>query len=358
MAGLRVESNLYTRKPAPRQLNLNLMYKKQLTLTIAIYLAILFMFTACNFEAIGSTEVSEPIVSVAQAQQDEAEIGESNLIEPEVEQKNSESTVAQPESSNQMSSPNMSAGNNNMMGSAAIPTITNFPEDDIDSADERQALEIFVQEKAIALLLADQDAWHVEMWFNDEEQRIEIDLFDAEWEWLSWGSVSLDENTVLEMYAPQPLTAEEYQTQQAQAESVVLKNGEVLAVLGDLTQWERYAWYDEWEGAWEIAFYRGLDEIVVRVESYDGEMMVGSIENLALLTEEEQLAENRNQAIELAWQAEGVDEALFGSDEDIEWQTFVTHIEDGRYGVSFATADQELFFALVDIDSQQIVESD
>ena len=87
-------------------------------------------------------------------------------------------------------------------------------------------------------------------------------------------------------------------------------------------------------------------------------MVVGSIENLALLTEEQQVADNRNKAIELAWQAEGVDEALFGDDEDVEWETFVAHVGGGQYGVSFATADKQLFFALVDIDSEEILESE
>lgn len=336
------------------------MYKKHLTLTIAIYLAILFTVTACHTVELASEQDAEPIVPVERIQQDEGdpdvvestELGEDN---DENEKEEVAPTAAPPEPSNQMNS--MAAGNNTMMGGSVIPAITNFPEDEIESDDERRALEILVKEKAIALLLADYDSWHVEMWFNEEEQRMEIDLFDDEWNWLSWGAISLDENAVLEMYAPQPLTAEEYQTQQVQAESIVLDNGEVLAILGDPTKWERYAWYDEWEGAWEVAFYHGIDEYVVTVDNYDGEMVVGAIRNLVLLEEEQQVADNQNRAIELAWQAEGIDQELFGGDEEMEWQTFVTHLENSQYGVSFATADGELFFALVDIDSQQVLES-
>ena len=84
----------------------------------------------------------------------------------------------------------MAAGNNNMMGAAPIPVITNFPDEDIESDDERRALEILVKEKAIALLLADYESWHVEIWFNEEEQQMEIDLFDGEWNWISWGAVT------------------------------------------------------------------------------------------------------------------------------------------------------------------------
>ena len=162
--------------------------------------------------------------------------------------------------------------------------------------------------------------------------------------------------SVVEVYAPKQLTAAEEQSQRAAAEALVLADGAVLEILGDPNAWEMYSWYDEWEGAWDINFNKGLDEIGVRVDNYDGEFMVGEISNLALLDEEQQISDNQNQAIELAWQAEGIDEALFGGDEDEEWQTFVTHLGGSEYGVSFASADKELFFAAVDIAAGQVLD--
>ena len=356
------------------------MYKKQLTLTVAIYLVILFTFTACNVTKSGdhSIEAVDRIVQAVDAST-ETNIDIEGIIETKVaealaaESDTETQTISAVETSGQMqdsgqiaSADNNMAGSNNMdggmmggMSAVDIPIITNLPEEDIDSDQERLALELLVQEKPIAMLLSSHDEWHVEMWFNEEEWQIEIDLFNADWEWISWGGVGLDESEqpiiVNAMYAPQSLTAEEYQNQQAQAESMVLNNAEVLAVLGDPSEWERYAWYDEWEGAWDVYFYKGLDEISVRVDNYEGEMMVGAIENLALLTEEQLVVNNQNQAIELAWSAEGISEALYTTDQ--EWRTHVTHLGGAQYGVSFAAADDELFFALVDIELEQIVES-
>lgn len=334
------------------------MYKKQLTLTIATYLAILFLFTACNLTDSPDESQTGPITPVIEV----VEVAETAETEKEAEQQTNaelEQTsieIAEPEREEANTSADMGSSNNMMGGNTAeIPIITYFPTADIDLEGGQQALEILVQEKAIAMLLAGRDEWHVEMWFNEEEMLFEIDLFDTDWEWISWGAVSLLENAVVEVYTPQPLTAEEYQVQQTQAQTVVLANPEVLAILGDPAEWEQDAWYNEWEASWDVVFYKALDEINVRVDTYDGEMAVSSIENLALLTEEQQVIDNQNQAIELAWGAEGVDEAIYNT--DAEWQTVVTHIDGSQYGVSFVTTDHELFFALVDIESDEVVES-
>ncbi|MFK7804406.1 MAG: hypothetical protein AB8G95_22415 [Anaerolineae bacterium] len=350
------------------------MYKKQLSLTAAIYLAILFTFTACNItkSADPTVEAVEPIVQVVDNSAEIEGIVETKVSEALAAENDTETIIVAEPSDPMQDSGQTAAGDNSMVGSnnmgggmmgnmsgVDIPVITDLPEDDIDSDQERQALQLLVQEKPIAMLLSTHAEWHVEMWLNEEEWQMEIDLFDANWEWISWAGVGLDENelpvVVNAMYAPQSLTVEEYQLQQSAAEGLVLNNAEVLAILGDPAEWERYAWYDEWEAAWDIYFYKGLDEISVRIDNYDGEMMVGSIKNLALLTEEQTIVDNHDRAIELAWSADGIDEALFSTDQ--EWRTYVTHIGEAQYGVSFAAADNELFFALVDIEAEQVLES-
>lgn len=344
------------------------MYKKQLTLTSIIYVAILLMFTACSVVEGDRGKAADAVIPVAQT--DGLASGKVDSPEQATEPAAPEPTEAMADtgtSDTSMSgSNNMSGGNSmssgNMMGGrgADTPVITDLPGEDIDTNQERDALELLVQETSIARLLAQTADWHTEMWTNDDEQTMEIDLFNAEWEWIAWGSVRLTDNgrpeSVGEIYAPKQLTAEEEQQQRSMAEALVLADGAVLQILGDPSGWEMYSWYDEWEATWDVNFYRGLDEIGVRVDNYEGEMMVDEIRNLALLDEEQQIVENQNQAIELAWQAEGIDEALFGAEEEVEWQTYVTHLGGSEYGVSFASADNELFFAAVNIETNQVLE--
>ena len=337
------------------------MYKKQLTLITIIYIAVLLMFTACTVVEDDRATAVEAVIPVAKADEQL-----SSKIDTPQQPADPEPEPANMSADDNAAGNNMSSGNSmsggNMMGDRAeeVPSITQLPNEDIDTNQERDALELLVKETSIARLLAKTPDWHVEMWTNDEEQTMEIDLFNADWGWIAWGNVALTSNgrpeSVVEVYAPKQLTAAEEQSQRAAAEALVLADGAVLEILGDPNAWEMYSWYDEWEGAWDVNFNKGLDEIGVRVDNYDGEFMVGEISNLALLDEEQQISDNQNQAIELAWQAEGIDEALFGGDEDEEWQTFVTHLGGSEYGVSFASADKELFFAAVDIAAGQVLD--
>ncbi len=361
------------------------MYKKQLTLTALIYLSFLFLFTACSLvdgDLVQTAEDAAPIAKVSVAEAAQAE--NDGLVETEPEQE--QETESQPAvgsannmsgsnnsmsgSSNSMSESNSSAGSNsmsgnsmsgnNMMGggSQPIPEITEFPDDDIDSMQERDSLAILVTDGPIARLLTNHPDWHVEMWTNDEWQTMEIDLYDTDWNWIAWGAVSLADNgqpiEIVDTAAPNQLTEAEYTAGSKMAEEIALSDPAVLETLGEPSEWEIYTWYDEWERTWEVAFYRGLDEFGVSIEEYDDEWQVGEITNLALLEEEQQISDNQSRAIDLAWQAEGIDDALFS--EDVEWSTIVTDLGGAEYGVSFVTTDQELFFALVDIDAEQVLE--
>ncbi|MEM9776780.1 MAG: hypothetical protein AAF902_19525, partial [Chloroflexota bacterium] len=161
---------------------------------------------------------------------------------------------------------------------------------------------------------------------------------------------------ILEVAAPKPLSAEAYQAGQTAAEEVVLKDPKVLAILGDPADWGRWAWYHEWEGTWEIGFYRGIDEFTVSVVDHGEGPTIFEITNTSLLDEEQQEKDNQNRAVEIAWNADDIDEAIYGSGEDIEWFTYVTPMGGSEYGVSFATDDGELFFAHVDIATETVLE--
>ncbi len=343
------------------------MYKKQLTLTALLYLSFLIFFTACSVvegDLVQTADDSGAIAKVSVAEAAPADDKDNPEPEPEpageMSGSNNMSDSNSMSGSNNMSGNSMAASGNNMMGATAqeIPEITEFPDADIDSMQERDSLAILVTDGPIARLLAQTPDWHVEMWENEEWQTMEIDLFDADWNWIAWGAVSLEDNgrpvEIVDTAAPNPLTEEEYAAGIKMAEGLAQSDPAVIKALGDPAEWELYTWYDEWDGSWQVGFYKGLEEFGVRVEEYDNEWMVGDITNLALLEEEQQISDNQSRAIDLAWQADGIDDALFS--EDVEWSTIVTHLGGTEYGVSFVTTDQELFFALVDIEAEQVLE--
>lgn len=236
------------------------------------------------------------------------------------------------------------------------PTITNFPEEDIDSDEVRQAIELLVTDLDMALLLQQTGEWHLDGWYDQDEGMVGIDFFDADWEWIAWGSVTLTEDgdfEIEEAYAPRELTPAEYQAGLAAVEALVLKNGEVLTLLGDPDAWERYTDYDRWEGTWYVSFEKGLDSVAVIVGYWEEAFYVDDIYDPDVLSEEELVHQRQDRAIEIAYGAEGIDAAVYEVADN--WKTIVTELGPSSYGVSFVSAGEELFFAEVDIESGEVV---
>ena len=254
-----------------------------------------------------------------------------------------------------------SMGSNSMNGSRGEqPEAVVFDEDDEDDEplgeNGQQAIQILLGETAVSEFLATYPDWAGDAWPENEEETIwGVDLYsDAADEWLGWGEVNIETGEILEYFVPRDLSAEEFQAGLAEVEAFVLNDAEILARLGNAVEWERDTYYDRWEQLWEIYFYKGLDEIVVIVYRDEEGMYLEEIANPNQLEVEEQAEFNRNQAIELAYEAEGIDQALDGSD---NWVTFVADQGNSQWLVEFV-ADEELqFYALVDITNRQILES-
>ena len=81
---------------------------------------------------------------------------------------------------------------------------------------------------------------------------------------------------------------------------------------------------------------------------------ISGIVNPNELSEEQAEQAARDQAINLAYGAEGIDGALDGFDNR---KTYVENQGGARWSVSFAADGQELFFALVDVTTNQVLES-
>lgn len=230
-------------------------------------------------------------------------------------------------------------------------------QDDDDVSDEAaRAIQLLAEEPEVAGWLASYPDWTGDAWLEGEDGlHYHVDLYSAAAdEWLGWGYVNVADGLVEDYFVPRELTAEEFQTGRELVEAFVFSDEEVLARLGNVDDWGYDTWYNRWDANWQVWFWYGLEELAVTVNIWEDEPYLDSITNPAEFEAEEAAENSKNQAIELAWQAEGIDQAVAGVD---NWQTYVAQQGDTIWAVTFATEDRELFYALVDIESWTVLES-
>jgi hypothetical protein len=229
-------------------------------------------------------------------------------------------------------------------------------EDHEFSPEELAAIRFAASDPEIGAYLASYPDWHGHAYLEEDvSQGYSVDFYsDAADEWLGYALVDLDAQVVLEAFVPRELSADEFAAGSVAVSDLVFSDGEVLAMLGDPSEWGHELWYNRWEQAWEVFFWRGLDEIVV-VVYMDSEGSWIEIWDPAAMSAEEEVEVARNQAIELAYSADGVDQALAGTD---SWTTYVEQQDANVWSVSFVDGDTLLFFALVDIGEGRVIQSE
>ena len=233
---------------------------------------------------------------------------------------------------------------------AFLPLIMAQQQDDI----ETRVINLIAADPRAATYLATVPHWHAEA-YHEEDDIWDADFFDMSNDWIGYGKVNIATEEVLEISMPTVLTPEEYQAGLAATEKLVLNDGEVLALLGDPALWGRTVDFDGWENTWYVYFERGLDNWLVRVQYDSTDYWIDEIVNPDALSAAEKREQNRNAAIELAYSAEGVWDALDGVD---DWFTYAENQSGSQWSVSVVTADRDLFFALVDIDTGEILQTE
>ncbi len=236
----------------------------------------------------------------------------------------------------------------------AQPTPIPAEEIDLDGLDDgEKAIALAAAPAEAAARLANYPDWTADAYPEDEEAGLwGVDFYsETADEWLGYVLVDLPAREVVEMDVPRELTAEEYQAGLEKVEAFVLRDAEVLALLGDPAQWERHTEYNRWDETWETGFYRGLDEWVA-VTTLDGDdVYLEGIYDPYEFEAEQAERQRRDEAIGLAWEADGIDRALDGVD---NWRAYVSPQGDNVYAVTFAAEDAELFYALVDVAAGQL----
>ncbi len=193
----------------------------------------------------------------------------------------------------------------------------------------------------------DGDWWYVEFWSEAAD------------EWLGNALVNIQTGEISESFVPRPLSAEEYATWQPRVQQYALDDAEVQTLLGDPSQWDIWTDYDRWEAHWYVDFMHGLDHYVaiVSVDTNDAGEQVLVLDDLYDANEmeaERRERANRDEAVALAYESEGVWDALDGHD---DWTTYVEPMEENVYSVEFVAGGQELFHAVVNIAEGTILET-
>ncbi len=225
-----------------------------------------------------------------------------------------------------------------------------------EAAAAGQAVALLAALPDVAGWLANFPDWQATAWQDEDDGRFySLDLYSpAADEWLGWAWVNVAEATVDDYFVPRELTAEEFQAGRDRVEAFIFNDEAVLARLEETAAWEHDIYYNRWDALWEVYFWRGLEELMVVVGSWEDELYVEKMVNPLELAAEEAAENDRNTAVSLAWQAEGIDQALADSD---NWRTYVSQQADAIYAVSFVTDERELFYALVDVAQGQVLES-
>jgi hypothetical protein len=221
--------------------------------------------------------------------------------------------------------------------------------------DDQKAIQLLASETAVAEFLVNYPDWSADSWPEDEENGIwGIDFYsEAADEWLGWGQVNIQTGEILDYFVPRDLSPEEFQAGLAEVEKLVLNDAGVQARLGDPELWEHETYFNRWDQIWEVWFWHGLDELVVTVNRDEENTYLEEIFDPSQLEAEKEAEWQRDQAVELAWSAEGIDQAFDGVD---NWHTLVAPQGD-LWAVSFVSDEQELFYALVDINRWEIVDA-
>lgn len=185
---------------------------------------------------------------------------------------------------------------------------------------------------------------------------------EADEEWLGKGSVDVAAQKVLNYFVPRELTPEEFAFGLKKIQTYLKYDPETTARFGNTNLWQRDIQYNRWRGLWEAVYTRQpVTDPPVRfiaslsIDATSQRVYLDQIQDEQVTIARASDDTERNQAIQLTWEAEGVGEAVLGHD-NIEAYVEPT-ASAGQYTVEFHDNAVSLFWALVDIYQWQVLEA-
>ncbi|NDJ52164.1 MAG: hypothetical protein GYB68_03650 [Chloroflexi bacterium] len=232
------------------------------------------------------------------------------------------------------------------------PSQTWQPYNEDDPTSEEAVIQYVATSSRFASWLEQNPGWRGYVW-PTEEGFIEVE-FENDEDWLGWALLNNATGAFIEAFVPEPLSEEELEAGRAAITSLVKNDPEITALLEDPAAWYSEINYNPYEGFWEVSFERGLDSLLVIIWQEGDEYYLEEIIDLNVIEEEEAERMAVDEAITLAFSVEGIDAALDGHD---DWTTYVENQNESVYSVSFVSAGEELFYALVNIADDTVLES-
>lgn len=218
--------------------------------------------------------------------------------------------------------------------------------------DQRRAIELIVKNKQVTTFLKDYPDWRAET-YHDGETTWHVDFYTGD-DWLAFAHINVETKGVFDTKLPKKLSEKEFAARKEKIEQIVFNDAEVLALLATVEDWDYEVNYDSYEEKWWMNFWRGIDTLTVDLYPDNNSFHIDRIYDPEAFDKEEAERVARDQAIELAWQAEGIGEALDGHD---NWRTYAEPQEGNTWTVSFDISDKNLFSALVDVEAWEVLET-
>jgi len=220
---------------------------------------------------------------------------------------------------------------------------------------EQALIQIIAESDEFADWLAQYEGWKGYAYPPEDGTVWYVEFYTAEEDdWLGYANIDATTGEIQDSLVPTPLPPDEFAAGQERVSKLVLADPEVIAWLVDPILWYPYVDFNRYDRVWQMHFYRGKEAVMVTVSMDEFSFSIQDIVDENVLSEEEALQNARDEAINLAYGAEGLDEALESID---NWRTYVENQGGPRWSVTFTADDRELFYALVDVTADKIIES-
>ena len=220
------------------------------------------------------------------------------------------------------------------------------------SEEQQRAIRLIVEHKDVRLFLTEYGSWRAET-YADSEVDWHVDFYIGD-EWIGYAHINVDSKELYDALLPRELSPEAYEQGKEKIENLVLADAEIVARLGDPLAWDYSVEFDKYDQTWTMYFWRGIESMGISFYEEDSRFYIDNVFNPDALVDEELEQEQRNQAIELAYSAEGLEAALEGVD---YWVTYAERQEETLWTVEFAAPDQSLMTVLVNIEAWEVLEA-
>lgn len=218
--------------------------------------------------------------------------------------------------------------------------------------DHQRAIKLTVKTKAVKTFLNHYPDWRAET-YHDGGAVWHVDFYQKD-EWLAFAHINVETKEVSDTKFPKKLSEEEFAERKKKVEQVVFNDPEVLALLVTAEDWDFEVQYDTYSEKWWMNFWRGIDTLRVDLYPDENSFHIDRVYDPKAFSEEKALRVARDRAVELAWQAEAIGEALDGVD---NWHSYAEQQAGSVWSVSFDTSEKNLFSALVDIEAWEVLET-